>query len=74
MKKRLVHLIVGVLLLGSVASYVYLNVARHHMLSDSQGLRLETEDLALEDERIQLPEVHILLQLIEVVRRTMQLQ
>ncbi len=74
MKKRLAHLIVSVLLLGSIASYAYLHVVRHHMLAGAEAPRLEAEDLSLEEERIQLPEVHILIQLVEAVRRTMQLQ
>ncbi len=74
MKKRLAHLIVFLLLVGSLASYAYLNVARHHILSATDASALEAETFELEPQSFNLPEVHILAKVVELVQRTVQLQ
>ncbi len=74
MKKRLAHLVVFLLLLGSIASYAYLNGARHQMLSSREVPAMDTEAFELEPRSFDLPEVHIIVKVIEAVRRTVQLQ
>ena len=74
MKKRLAHLIVFLLLLGSIASYAYLNVARHQVLSAREVPAIDAEAFELEPRDVDLPEVHLIAKVIEVVRRTLQLQ
>lgn len=74
MKKRLAHLTVFLLLLGSLVSYAYLNVARHQVLSDMEVPAIEAESFELEPQGFNVPEVHIIAKVIEVVRRTVQLQ
>ncbi len=74
MKKRLAHLIVFLLLLGSIASYAYLNVARHQVLSAREVPAIDAEALELEPQGVDLPEVHLIAKVIELVRRTVQLQ